>query len=255
MARTLFTQGDHRGQRGWGFLTGDGHLPAAGLIGQIVNIGTKDGLVYDTCTVTAFDSRQGVLTVTGGRTGSPWAGGEPTPLGGEDQVQLWDIACGYIHVRPSVATLNQPPPPAPRPADPPRRLQPGPEQFYLGRLKTGDLVPTQSLTFYDDVQRAARGIRKKGWPGPPLAVSYTHARGQEGNPRIYLNNGHHRWRAAQQEGLDEVPAVTRSRYGMPPGEHQEISREQFERDYGHEFPYSIDFVPGQDRPRDPEPEM
>ena len=60
---------------------------------------------------------------------------------------------------------------------------PGEESFYLGTMRTDDLVPTQHLTHREDIQEAAAEIRRLGRPGRPLAISYTHAKGQEGNPR------------------------------------------------------------------------
>jgi hypothetical protein len=98
--RSPFSRGDLRlGQ--WSFWApgyGDEDLlPAARLVGKVVNIGTKDGIVYDAVTVTAFDDRKGILTVEGGQRGSAIRGGAE-PLAGPEEVTIWDTARGYIHL-------------------------------------------------------------------------------------------------------------------------------------------------------------
>lgn len=88
-----FYQGDLRCSE-WSFESGGKLLAAALLVGQVVNIGTKNGLVYDSARVTALDARRGILTIEGGQ----YAGfaGEPRPTG-TDEVMVYDIARGYVH--------------------------------------------------------------------------------------------------------------------------------------------------------------
>jgi len=74
-----------------------GCAPVASLVGRTVNIGTKDGLVYDSVKVAAFDERSGVLTLEGGSTGSRWNDDDPVEMTGPDQVSVYDVARGYVH--------------------------------------------------------------------------------------------------------------------------------------------------------------
>lgn len=71
-------------------------VPLRDLVGKVVNIGTKDGLVYDSVQVTALAERTGYLTVEGGRKGGAY-GGEVTGLAAPEDIIAWDIARGYIH--------------------------------------------------------------------------------------------------------------------------------------------------------------
>ncbi|MCW2929885.1 MAG: hypothetical protein JWM19_847 [Actinomycetia bacterium] len=94
-----FYQGDLR-RAGWSFESGGQLLAAADIVGQVVNIGTKDGLVYDSARVTALDERRGVLTVEGGQHAG--LAGDPRPTG-TAEVMVYDIARGYVH---GVASLQ-----------------------------------------------------------------------------------------------------------------------------------------------------
>jgi hypothetical protein len=99
-ARVRFSGAGYLHSQGaWGFYTNDlpgGYLAASDLPGKTVNIGTKDGEVFDTTTVTGFNDRTGVLTLTGGQTGAAYRDGPPVPL---VIATVWinDIARGYVH--------------------------------------------------------------------------------------------------------------------------------------------------------------
>jgi hypothetical protein len=68
------------------------------LVGKTVNIGDKDGYVWDSVTVTRFDERRGFLTLEGGRHGSAFhPEDEAWPLEGLHSLSVHDIARGYIH--------------------------------------------------------------------------------------------------------------------------------------------------------------
>jgi hypothetical protein len=95
--RVLFSGGGHHGSSGWGFHTRTAYLPAGGLVGKTVNIGSKDGPVYEACTVTAFDPATGILTLAGGRAGNPWTPDVPPEPVTTAQISLYDIARGYLH--------------------------------------------------------------------------------------------------------------------------------------------------------------
>lgn len=107
--RVRFSEGLYSStQQAWGFHASDGtYLRADSLVGQVVNIGTKDGLVYEAVRVTGFrEERLGsVLTVAGGLRGSAYGGGEPRPVASDD-IDLWDIARGYVHKLPAAAGLG-----------------------------------------------------------------------------------------------------------------------------------------------------
>jgi hypothetical protein len=94
---TRFYQGDHRRGRWYFHSRGNNPIYVETLVGKTVNIGTKDGMVFDSARVTAFDDRQGILTITGGLNQS--YSGEPVPTGTE-RVWVHDIARGYIHGEP-----------------------------------------------------------------------------------------------------------------------------------------------------------
>lgn len=81
---------------GWIYWTAGGPQPMTELVGKTVNVGTKDGLVYDAATVAAFTD-DGFLTLEGGRKGFPWRGSEITGMTGLESVHCHDIARGYIH--------------------------------------------------------------------------------------------------------------------------------------------------------------
>lgn len=72
-------------------------LHVSDLVGKTVNIGDKDGGVWDAVTVTEFDETTGYLTLEGGQLGSAFGRAEPRPL--ERAHALWahDVARGYIH--------------------------------------------------------------------------------------------------------------------------------------------------------------
>jgi hypothetical protein len=96
MAERKFGNAWRHGE-GW-LLDGiDGPFPVTSLVGEVVNIGTKDGLVYESATVLEVTD-DGSLTLTGGQYGSPyWEGREPVPLDREQPVWLYDVARGYVH--------------------------------------------------------------------------------------------------------------------------------------------------------------
>jgi hypothetical protein len=67
------------------------------LVGQVVNIGDKDGGVYEGVTVTAFDERRGYLTLEGGACGSWLRPEDARPLEGQVSLHVHDVARGYIN--------------------------------------------------------------------------------------------------------------------------------------------------------------
>lgn len=82
----------------WVTWTADDVIPLRALAGRTVNIGTKDGMVYEGATVTGFDALAGVLVIEGGMCGRPrFEPGEAESLDGPDKVRADDIARGYIH--------------------------------------------------------------------------------------------------------------------------------------------------------------
>jgi hypothetical protein len=64
-AGTEFSQGDFR-KGEWSFYAGDSIIAAKSLVGRVVSIGTKDGLVFERSTVTAVD--RGIMLLTGGES-------------------------------------------------------------------------------------------------------------------------------------------------------------------------------------------
>lgn len=80
----------------WGCHGRDGIILMADLVGKTVNVGTKDGLVYDGATAVSF-TEDGVLVLDGGRKGSPWRDSDVTPMTGPEPVHCYDIARGYVH--------------------------------------------------------------------------------------------------------------------------------------------------------------
>jgi len=82
---------------GWIYWTAGGPRPMTELIGKVVNVGTKDGLVYDGATVAGF-TEDGFLTLEGGRKGFPWSPERGvTEMTGSESVHCHDIARGYVH--------------------------------------------------------------------------------------------------------------------------------------------------------------
>src|SRR3984957_11285742 len=80
----------------WIYWSGDGPHPMTELAGKTVNVGTKDGLVYDGAVVAGF-TPDGYLILRGGRKGLPWRGTEITEMDGSESVHCHDIARGYVH--------------------------------------------------------------------------------------------------------------------------------------------------------------
>lgn len=72
-------------------------VPVSSLVGQVVNLGDKDGHVYEGATVTAFDEERGYLTLAGGMHGSPYRPGSIAPLEAPEQVWVHDVARGFIN--------------------------------------------------------------------------------------------------------------------------------------------------------------
>lgn len=71
-------------------------VPVTDLVGERVNVGDKDGGVYEGVTVAAFDEKTGHLVLEGGVTGSALRPEEARPL--EEPLRLWahDVARGRI---------------------------------------------------------------------------------------------------------------------------------------------------------------
>ena len=55
-------------------------FPATELVGQVVNIGTKDGIVFDATIVAGFNERTRMFMFDGGRVGSACSGNAPRPM-------------------------------------------------------------------------------------------------------------------------------------------------------------------------------
>jgi hypothetical protein len=72
-------------------------VPVSSLVGKVLNVGDKDGGVYEGVTLTAFDERAGYLTLEGGVTGSAYRLEEPVPLDRPEQLWAHDVARGYVH--------------------------------------------------------------------------------------------------------------------------------------------------------------
>lgn len=86
-------------RREWIAWTKGDAMSLKGLVGKIVNIGTKDGMVYENTTVTSLDQSQGLLTIEGGRCGGRpvMEPGESDPVDEPEVIGPYDIARGYIH--------------------------------------------------------------------------------------------------------------------------------------------------------------
>jgi hypothetical protein len=82
------------------YCAGDpGWLPATALYGRIVNLGTKDGLVYDAVVVTGVlpDGALALRPDTG-RVGWPWQPErEPEAVGPGERLPVTEVARGFIH--------------------------------------------------------------------------------------------------------------------------------------------------------------
>ena len=93
--RLPFGAGAYQRDLGFGFWTQDGFFAAADMIGPLVNIGSKDGVVFERTRITGVDAR-GYLTLEGGRMGWPWQEREPEELHEPEQLWIYDIARGFI---------------------------------------------------------------------------------------------------------------------------------------------------------------
>lgn len=72
-------------------------LRMSDLVGKVVNVGTKDGEVYEAATVADFTDK-GFLVLEGGRKGFPWSPERGiTDMDGREDVHCHDIARGYVH--------------------------------------------------------------------------------------------------------------------------------------------------------------
>lgn len=96
---TRFYQGEQRRGR-WSFYSrGNAELIYAGdLVGRIVNMSTRNGMVYDSARVVAFDGSRGILHVDGGVRQSV-SDVQPVPTRAAE-VCVEDIARGFIHSLP-----------------------------------------------------------------------------------------------------------------------------------------------------------
>lgn len=75
---------------------GNPDVPIEELTGKLVNLGSKDGAVFERVTVTGADDR-GVLSFEGGRTGWPWQPErEPVELPGTQYIWAYEVARGFI---------------------------------------------------------------------------------------------------------------------------------------------------------------
>ena len=81
----------------WRIWTTEASYPLASLADRVVNIGDKDGCVYEAVTVTACDERTGELAVTGGSFGRRFRDTEAAPFEGTRTIAARDIARGYVH--------------------------------------------------------------------------------------------------------------------------------------------------------------
>ena len=79
----------------WGFYqNGDHFISMSDLVGKVVNVGTKDGVVYDTAMVTAFRDT-GLLVLDLGRKGTIFNGA--ADMDGPEEIHCHEIARGYVH--------------------------------------------------------------------------------------------------------------------------------------------------------------
>lgn len=100
--RRTFSHPAYIGRRGGWFMdqrTGPDEwetVPVSSLVGQVVNIGDKDGGVYEGVTVTAFDEARGYLTLEGGVHGSCFRPDEARPLEHLLSLHVHDVARGFL---------------------------------------------------------------------------------------------------------------------------------------------------------------
>lgn len=100
--RRTFSHPAYIGRRGGWFMdqrTGPDEwetVPVSSLVGQVVNIGDKDGGVYEGVTVTAFDEARGYLTLEGGVHGSCLLPDEARPLEHLLSLHVHDVARGFL---------------------------------------------------------------------------------------------------------------------------------------------------------------
>lgn len=72
-------------------------VSVSSLVGRTLNVGDKDGGVYEGVTLTAFDERGGILTLEGGISGSSFRPEEARPLETPERLWAHDVARGYVH--------------------------------------------------------------------------------------------------------------------------------------------------------------
>lgn len=82
----------------------EGFIYLATLVLRKVNIGDKDGGIWEGVTVTALDERTGVLTVEGGTYGVALRDTEGRPVEGQVRIASHDIARGFVHPEEQEAT-------------------------------------------------------------------------------------------------------------------------------------------------------
>lgn len=78
----------------WGFDSPTGFIPAAGLVGCVVTICTKNGFTYTAATVTSFEANEGVLDLHGGQI-SFVAGDKHAHS--FTRLAVYEIARGYLY--------------------------------------------------------------------------------------------------------------------------------------------------------------
>jgi hypothetical protein len=78
----------------WIYRQGSGFARMDDLMGRVVNIGTKDGAVYDTALVVDFHDT-GLLVLDGGR--KQYSGLGVVEVSRPESVHCDDIARGYVH--------------------------------------------------------------------------------------------------------------------------------------------------------------
>jgi hypothetical protein len=71
-------------------------VPVSSLVGEVLNVGDKNGGVYEGVTLTAFDEHTGYLTLEGGITGSAYRPEESRPLERPERLWAHDVARGYV---------------------------------------------------------------------------------------------------------------------------------------------------------------
>lgn len=92
-----------------------------------------------------------------------------------------------------------------------------PKQFFTGSMKVADLYPVQQRTSPAIVSEKEQQISSAGGRlDDAIAVDYTHERGHEGEPHPWIADGHHRYEAAKNLAVDEVPVRGYIYYGYTP---------------------------------------